>query len=1434
MVKLTQNPDVGCCRLYFRGDSIQFCLQISEPTKGKAFLRTNLGRAVTRRKEIIKHVHSKRSVSGQDWHDIPLIKRSDTEFSITLALLEVGHFSAMTFFLKEDELEPLWPGCDNININVEPAQFCCANSIYCAFPRQFGSNKNYMFSKPVEGLTNDDMLKFDKEGFTIIPPSGTFRDLIKELDFIIDKLNCRIIHLLPVNPTPTVYGRMGRFGSPYASLDFTDIDPSLAEFDKKATPLEQFEELVDAIHSRDAKVIIDVAINHTGWAAKIHEEHPEWLVRDEDGTIISPGVWGVTWGYLTKLDHTHQRLCEYLADMFITWSSRGVDGFRCDAGYMIPFEAWEYIIAKVRSQYCSTIFLLEGLGGDPKITIDLLNRANMDWAYSELFQNYSKSQIESYISTSHKISLENGLMVHYAETHDNNRLASTSNTYSKMRTSLSALLSDNGSFGFTNGVEWFAQEKIDVHESSALNWGCKVNQIEQISRLNIILIAHQCFYNGAKIIFFESGHENILAVKRFNEDRKGQLLILINLDCKNSSDLDFKSLDLSDFCKEPVYDLIADRKIVLNQQTYSLQLCPGQALCLSPKQSDLVMIRENEIKNTLRPDKIVKQRAKACALSILSWKNGTNIVSDIDIENIEKRLLENPNEFIKNLYPSKSPIPVTKWNWPIDLKRKVIIPHNHILMITTPYRFRISLLKNKQVIVHTDGLACSNGKYIVLIIPPKIKSNGHRTFNIEISVFTSNKCHKGESEVLYLAKDISSIKTLLTHPEVIHNNSVFFNGNQRGGMIHTSVAWGEINSKYDAFLATNLDPKVPVDRHIMFTRCRTWILYQGRSTELKIDNLTNFHINVDGGGTWNFHIPIGNGLYTDLSISMIMHKGYNLVRLNIIRHNTDNKDHLLDDTTDIHLILRPDIEDRCFHEETKLNDDLKNKWEKSVSGFDKGFTFTPSNDRSLTMLGTKGDFKINPEYKYSIYHKIESERGMDSTGDLFSPGYFSIDLIGGEQIEVIAQVNTDKEKKKLDFRDHINNKYLSVAADISIEKVLLRSIDAFIVKRDSLKTVIAGYPWFLDWGRDTLICARGLITAGKLKDVKKIILLFAKFIENGTLPNTIHGSTVGNRDTSDAQLWLFAVCKDYCIKAGNNNILSEKVNENKTLLDSLILLAEGYIAGTPNGIQVDKTSNLVFSPSHFTWMDTNYPAGTPRTGYPIEIQALWFYSLEFLSETDANAKWKKLAKKTKKSIQDYFIFDEVNENGFKTGRRYLSDCLHCENFSPAADSSADDHIRPNQLLAITLNVIDNVELAASMLEICYELIIPGAIRSLADRNTIYKMPIYDNGKLLNNPDNPYFGSYTGNENETRKPAYHNGTAWTWLFPSYCEAYMKIFGQQGKEHSISVLSSSSFLFEYGCLDYLPEILDGDFPHKEKGCDAQAWGITEFYRIWKLMH
>src|SRR5262249_50750062 len=162
--------------------------------------------------------------------------------------------------------------------------------------------------------------------------SGKFRDLVRQLPHIAGTLGCRILQLLPVNPVPTTYARFGRFGSPYAALDLTAIDQALVEFDRRTTGVDQFCELTYAMHAGGGRVFLDMAINHTGWGSVLQENHPEWFLRKPDGSFASPGAWGTTWEDLVELEHRQVALWDELAEAFLVWCRRGVDGFRCDAG----------------------------------------------------------------------------------------------------------------------------------------------------------------------------------------------------------------------------------------------------------------------------------------------------------------------------------------------------------------------------------------------------------------------------------------------------------------------------------------------------------------------------------------------------------------------------------------------------------------------------------------------------------------------------------------------------------------------------------------------------------------------------------------------------------------------------------------------------------------------------------------------------------------------------------------------------------------------------------------------------------------------------------------------------------------------------------------------------------------------------------------------
>ena len=232
-----------------------------------------------------------------------------------------------------------------------------------------------------------------------------------------------------------------------------------------------------------------------------------------------------------------------------------------------------------------------------------------------------------------------------------------------------------------------------------------------------------------------------------------------------------------------------------------------------------------------------------------------------------------------------------------------------------------------------------------------------------------------------------------------------------------------------------------------------------------------------------------------------------------------------------------------------------------------------------------------------------------------------------------------------------------------------------------------------------------------------------------------------------------------------------------------------YVSGTPNGIHVDPASGLVWSPSHFTWMDTNYPACTPRIGYPVEIQALWISALRYLGR-------KELADRALASVRRYF----------KAAEGYF-DCLAAPNGESAERAVPEDTVRPNQLFLITLGVLDD----PSILRATERLVVPGGMRSLNAEHPLYR------------------GTYAGDEDTSRKPAYHNGTVWPWVFPLYAEALAQT-GAVALEVARQLLASAVDNVNVGCLCHMSENADGDAPHAQKGCTAQAWGDSELLRVW----
>ncbi len=1418
-----QRPLPGEAHVVCCGDCIAFTLTLSSSKAGRAWVRTNLGAAKIIRREIIDQVEKNQIKLDAAWYDIEMPKKNDGTFKVTLPLYETGFFQAKCFFIPDESDTPVWPSGSNTVLNVEPAGTCSSNIIYNAFVRQFGKSKK---SLDLNKETTTMIETLDKQGYTVIPESGKFRDLQKEVPFIFSRLGCRGLHLLPIHPTPTTYARMGRFGSPYAALNFTEVDPALAQFDPSATPLEQFMELVDTVHLHNGYLIMDIAINHTGWAAAIHERNPEWLERGEDGEITAPGAWGVVWADLTKLDYSNIDLWKYMADIFLLWCHRGVDGFRCDAGYMIPVNAWEYMVAKVREKYPDTLFFLEGLGGPVKTTQDILTRANFNWAYSELFQNYTREQICEYLPSAFETSETCGHLIHFAETHDNNRLASVSPEYAKMRTSLCALFSVCGGFGFANGVEWFASHKINVHESPDLNWGSEHNQVDHIFHLNLILKTHPAFFSGTRLVLIGQNTTQCLVLLRHNPDYNKRLLILVNLDCETALSASWESEDAG-ISPLFLYDLITGGKIELLQTKglCEILLEPGSALVLTPDPDDIEQLKKNSQMKSRIPAQVLMQKWKAKVLSVYTAINGFRDLGDMNIETQAKRFAADPVEFIRFLNQESKESRVIIFDIEKDLKRQVMIPPGFFLLIRCHAGFRAELLdestSQKESKGYEEGILTADQKeYFALFLPQKNKKT-HRDYCLNLRIFEPENLRIENASLLYLAPfETLLMRSAFTRKEIADNPFLKLLGTtKKGGMMRAAAFWGKLYSRYDGLLGANLDPFVPENRWMVLSRYRIWAVFQGYSRELSLDCLEAFWFSYDHGGKWRFNVPTSEGNYYVLELFLTIDRESNHVSFSIRRiKSRQPSEHFLSDDKPITLIIRPDIEDRSFHEPVKAFQGAETAWPGAVEPFETGFFFSLSRGKTLYLNLLKGKFVHEPEWQYMVFRPQEAQRGLDNCSDLFSPGYFTISFKGGQTAWLDAAVIENSQRHP---RIKFVKPSLSFKTGMSLSEAVYKGLDAFIVDRGKNKSVIAGYPWFLDWGRDSLIFCRSLIQLGRFSDARAILRLFGQFENNGTLPNMICGNDAQNIETSDAPLWFFACCKDLIEKEENLEFLDEDLG-GRCLKQVLLSIAHALIQGTKTGVKADPETLLLYSPAHFTWMDTNYPTGTPRQGYPVEIQALWYNALVFLAviDHDKSGEWQRFSEIVQTAVVDLF---------WQPSAGFFSDCLHADSPVGAKKAVADDALRPNQLLLITMGVIDQQEIAKTCVETCMELLVPGAIRSLADRKLEYPIHIIFNDQRLKDPHAPYSGRYEGDEDTKRKPAYHNGTAWTWQFPVFCDAWAIVFGKKSYSTCLAWLGSVIELMRTGAAGYLPEILDGDFPHTPRGCDAQAWGTSEVARV-----
>jgi predicted glycogen debranching enzyme len=505
------------------------------------------------------------------------------------------------------------------------------------------------------------------------------------------------------------------------------------------------------------------------------------------------------------------------------------------------------------------------------------------------------------------------------------------------------------------------------------------------------------------------------------------------------------------------------------------------------------------------------------------------------------------------------------------------------------------------------------------------------------------------------------------------------------------------------------------------------------------------------------------------------------------------------------LEIRPLIAFRDYHSTTHENGAINPAvQERSGLASVTPYLGLPSLHLAHNAVGLEstGHWYRNFEYE------AERERGLDFSEDLFNPFVLHFDLRQCRRASVIASTEQRDVACVGEYRRaEIARRKTLVAPSIedSFARSLAAAADHYLVSRGDEKTVIAGYHWFGDWGRDTMIALPGLtLTTGKFDVARSILRTFAKLVNQGMLPNRFpDAGETPEYNTVDAALWFFEAGRAYL---AYTNDLEFVRDELYPIFADIILW---HARGTRYGIKVDDSGLLASGETgvQLTWMDAK--AGdwvvTPRRGKPVEIQALWYNAL-CIMEGLASRLDDKAARKR------YCLMATLAQWSFN--RLFWNDKLGCL-YDVVNGGPPDPSIRPNQIFAVSLphSMLPRDRARRVVEKVEEHLLTPFGLRSLAPS------------------DRQYRGSYIGGPTE-RDGAYHQGTVWPWLLGPFITAYIKVNGrsEEARRQARAWLSPlESHLAEAG-LSHISEIFEGDAPHRPCGCIAQAWSVAEILRVY----
>lgn len=643
--------------------------------------------------------------------------------------------------------------------------------------------------------------------------------------------------------------------------------------------------------------------------------------------------------------------------------------------------------------------------------------------------------------------------------------------------------------------------------------------------------------------------------------------------------------------------------------------------------------------------------------------------------------------------------------------------------------------------------------------------------------------------------------------------------NGLGGYAAGTVA-GVVTRRYHGFLIAALG--APFGRVLLMPHLTEQLrLPDGRNVRFGDEERTGgLHGGEGGSYLTEFRLDLGLPIWRYTVEGVVLEKRVLLPH----QQNTVHISYrLVDGPEPLRLKLLPTVHFRSH--DAPVNAPLPVGYQLSVRG--NHYELSPGPDLpSLRMMlyGERIAFTFEPKKLTQLLYRVEESRGYDSQGDLFSPGYFRVDLMHGrdasllastepwETIEAIrpedaAQVEMERRARLL-AESHVIAREgmageLVLAADQFIVRPAGRAEDAARLRAagDEVRTVIAGYHWFTDWGRDTMIGLEGLtLVTGREVEAGYILRTFAHYIRDGLIPNLFpEGQREGLYHTADATLWYFQALARYLAHTGDRATL-------QLLLPKLQEVIEHHLRGTRFGIGVDPEDGLLRQGAEgypLTWMDAKMGdwVVTPRRGKAVEINALWYNALklmgEWVSEVQGTAAAQGLceaADRARKSFNRRFWYGEGG---------YLYDVVD----GPAGDDPA---CRPNQVLAFSLDypVLDEVYWEPVLRVVHDRLLTPVGLRTLAPDHPDYK-PQYD-GDL-----------------RARDAAYHQGTVWAWLIGPFVDAWLRVHPEDRRGARALLAGFEKHLSE-ACIGTISELFDAEAPYAPRGTVAQAWSVAEVLR------